>query len=54
VADAGLERLVSALYPLSRYREAIEHAADAGRRGATKVAFDLRSNRKIRPKEIHA
>jgi len=53
VADAGLERLVSALYPLNRYREAIEHAADAGRRGATKVAFDLRSNRKIRPKEIH-
>jgi len=42
VADAGLERLVSALYPLNRYREAIGHAADAGRRGATKVAFDLR------------
>jgi threonine dehydrogenase-like Zn-dependent dehydrogenase len=42
VADAGLERLVSALYPLDRYREAIEHAADAGHRGATKVAFDLR------------
>lgn len=42
VADAGLERLVSALYPLNRYREAIAHAADAGRRGATKVAFDLR------------
>ncbi|MDQ6948931.1 MAG: zinc-binding dehydrogenase, partial [Actinomycetota bacterium] len=43
VADAGLERLVSALYPLNRYREAIEHAADAGRRGAAKVAFDLRA-----------
>jgi threonine dehydrogenase-like Zn-dependent dehydrogenase len=42
VADAGLDRLVSALYPLNRYREAIEHAADAGRRGATKIAFDLR------------
>jgi threonine dehydrogenase-like Zn-dependent dehydrogenase len=42
VADAGLERLVSALYPLNRYRDAIAHAADAGRRGATKVAFDLR------------
>jgi threonine dehydrogenase-like Zn-dependent dehydrogenase len=42
VADAGLDRLVSALYPLNRYRDAIEHAADAGRRGATKVAFDLR------------
>lgn len=48
VADAGLERLVSALYPLSRYREAIEHAAGAGRLGATKVAFDLRSARMIR------
>jgi threonine dehydrogenase-like Zn-dependent dehydrogenase len=54
VADAGLERLVSALYPLTRYREAIAHAADAGRRGATKVAFDLRATRKFRPKEIHA
>jgi threonine dehydrogenase-like Zn-dependent dehydrogenase len=42
VAEAGLERLVSALYPLTRYRDAIAHAADAGRRGATKVAFDLR------------
>lgn len=42
VADAGLDRLVSALYPLDRYRDAIAHAADAGRRGATKVAFDLR------------
>ena len=48
VADAGLERLVSALYPLNRYREAIEHAADAGRRGATKVAFDLRPTRRFR------
>ncbi len=54
VADAGLERLVSALYPLNRYREAIEHAAHAGRRGATKVAFDLRTAPKIRPKETHA
>jgi threonine dehydrogenase-like Zn-dependent dehydrogenase len=54
VADAGLERLVSALYPLNRYREAIEHAADAGRRGATKVAFDLRTTRKSRTKETHA
>jgi len=42
VADAGLERLVSATYPLSRYPEAIEHAANAGSRGAVKVAFDLR------------
>jgi threonine dehydrogenase-like Zn-dependent dehydrogenase len=45
VADAGLDRLVSALYPLTRYRDAIEHAAAAGRRGAIKVAFDLRPAR---------
>ena len=46
VNDAGLERLVSATYPLERYREAIEHAANAGRRGAVKVAFDLRKEKK--------
>jgi threonine dehydrogenase-like Zn-dependent dehydrogenase len=40
-----LDRLVSAVYPLDRYREAIEHAATAGRRGAVKVAFDLRNER---------
>jgi hypothetical protein len=42
VAAAGLGRLVSATYPLERYREAISHAAEAGSRGAVKVAFDLR------------
>lgn len=42
VADADLGRLVSATYPLARYPEAIEHAANAGARGAVKVAFDLR------------
>jgi threonine dehydrogenase-like Zn-dependent dehydrogenase len=43
----GLElgRLVSATYPLSRYEDAIEHAANAGRRGAVKIAFDLRAER---------
>jgi threonine dehydrogenase-like Zn-dependent dehydrogenase len=46
VNDAGLDRLVSATYPLERYREAIEHAANAGRRGAVKVAFDLRKEKK--------
>ena len=46
VTDARLERLVSALYPLDRYREAIDHAANAGRRGAVKVAFDLRQERR--------
>jgi threonine dehydrogenase-like Zn-dependent dehydrogenase len=45
VQDARLERLVTAVYPLERWREAIEHAADAGRRGAVKIAFDLRRER---------
>jgi threonine dehydrogenase-like Zn-dependent dehydrogenase len=45
VAAADLGRLVSATYPLSRYREAIEHAANAGARGSVKIAFDLRRGR---------
>jgi threonine dehydrogenase-like Zn-dependent dehydrogenase len=40
-----LDRLVSALYPLDRFHDAIEHAAEAGRRGAVKIAFDLRNER---------
>jgi threonine dehydrogenase-like Zn-dependent dehydrogenase len=43
VGSAGLGSLVSALYPLERYEEAIAHAGAAGRRGAVKVAFDLRT-----------
>lgn len=43
VVDADLGRLVSATYPLERYKDAIRHAAEAGKRGAIKVAFDLRS-----------
>lgn len=43
VAGAGLHRLVSALYPLEHWREALDHAGAAGRRGAVKIAFDLRS-----------
>jgi threonine dehydrogenase-like Zn-dependent dehydrogenase len=43
VGTAGLGRLVSALYPLERYEEALVHAGAAGRRGAVKVAFDLRN-----------
>lgn len=39
VAAADLGRLVSATYPLGRALDAIAHAADAGRRGATKIAF---------------
>ena len=42
VESAMLERLVSAHYPLERYEDAIGHAGTAGRRGATKIVFDLR------------
>jgi threonine dehydrogenase-like Zn-dependent dehydrogenase len=42
VASAGLERLVSASYPLDCFPEAVEHAARAGRRGAVKIVFDMR------------
>lgn len=42
VQSADLGRLVSATYPLADYSEAIRHAAEAGRRGSVKVAFDLR------------
>jgi threonine dehydrogenase-like Zn-dependent dehydrogenase len=42
-ADAiEAERLLSATYPLSDHVDAIAHAATAGRRGAVKVAFDMR------------
>ena len=49
VENSGLGSLVSATYPLDRYEEAVAHAGAAGRRGAVKVAFDLR-NRKGRPR----
>ena len=42
VAELDMGRLVSATYPLDDYEDAIAHAAAAGRRGAVKVAFDLR------------
>jgi threonine dehydrogenase-like Zn-dependent dehydrogenase len=42
VAAVGTGRLVSATYPLERFEEAVAHAGSAGRRGAVKVAFDLR------------
>ncbi len=43
-ADAiAAERWLSATYPLADHTDAIAHAAGAGRRGAIKVAFDLRS-----------
>lgn len=37
-----LGRLVSATYPLKDFHDAIAHAASAGRRGAVKIAFDMR------------
>ncbi|MCP5067814.1 MAG: zinc-binding dehydrogenase, partial [bacterium] len=39
------DRLLSAVYPLDRYRDALTHAAEAGRRGGIKIAFDLRDER---------
>ena len=38
------ERLVSATYRLDHHVDAIAHAAAAGRRGAVKIAFDLRDS----------
>lgn len=37
-----LGRLVSARYPLEHFDDALLHAAEAGRRGATKIVFDPR------------
>ncbi|MFN2613418.1 MAG: zinc-binding dehydrogenase [Actinomycetota bacterium] len=39
-SDARLGELVGATYPLSRWREAIDHAMSSGRLGTIKVAFD--------------
>jgi threonine dehydrogenase-like Zn-dependent dehydrogenase len=41
-AEAPLEGMVGAVYPLSRWREALDHALSAGRLGTVKVAFDPR------------
>ena len=46
VRDADLGRMVSATYPLDRYRDALRHAAEAGPRGAIKIAFDLRDEKR--------
>jgi threonine dehydrogenase-like Zn-dependent dehydrogenase len=48
---AGLGRLVSARYPLERYREAIEHAATAGSRGAVKIVFEPLAPKPLSHKE---
>ncbi len=42
VAATGTGRLVTATYPLERFEEAVAHAGSAGRRGAVKIAFDLK------------
>jgi len=41
--DAPLEGVVGAVYPLRRWREALDHALDAGRLGTMKVVFDPRA-----------
>ena len=46
VDRCSLEQMVSASYPLDRYAEAIDHASHAGGRGATKIVFDLRNERR--------
>jgi threonine dehydrogenase-like Zn-dependent dehydrogenase len=38
-----IDRFVGATYPLSRWREAIDHALSAGKLGTLKVAFDPRA-----------
>ena len=41
-AEAPLGDIVGATYGLSRWRQAVDHALDAGRLGTFKVAFDPR------------
>ncbi|MDP8960941.1 MAG: alcohol dehydrogenase catalytic domain-containing protein [Actinomycetota bacterium] len=41
-AEQDLGRLVGATYPLGRWREAVDHALQAGSLGTVKVAFDPR------------
>ena len=43
VAVAPFDGLVGVSYPLARWREALDHASDAGRLGTVKVTFDVRS-----------
>ncbi|MEZ5166753.1 MAG: zinc-binding dehydrogenase [Acidimicrobiales bacterium] len=39
------DRMVSAAYPLDRYRDALTHAGSAGACGAVKVVFNLRTEK---------
>jgi threonine dehydrogenase-like Zn-dependent dehydrogenase len=43
-AEAPLDGMVGAVYPLARWREALDHAFGAGRLGTVKVAFDPRKD----------
>jgi len=45
------DRMVSATYPLTRYVEALTHAAEAGSRGAVKVTFDMRNEKRRMPSD---
>ena len=42
----AFDKMLSATYPLDRYRDAIDHAANAGGRGGVKIAFDLRDEKR--------
>ena len=46
VREMELDKLVTDLYPLDRYKQAIRHAAEASSLGAIKVAFDLRGEKR--------
>ncbi len=50
VGRLDLGRFVTQTYPIHDYAAAIEHASNAGRRGAIKIAFDLRD----RPRPIRS
>jgi hypothetical protein len=40
--SAPLDDVVGGVYPLNRWREALDHASGAGRLGTVKVCFDPR------------
>jgi hypothetical protein len=43
-ATAPLDEVAQRSYSLERWREALDHAGDAGRLGTVKVHFDLRES----------
>ena len=43
-ADPLLDGMLSARYPLRRWREAVDHALAAGRLGAVKIAFEMKGS----------